>query len=243
MLERAAVAPDPERPYVQAALVRIDLHQTQLHLVAGTQEPASPVHVARPGRIPSADQARLIAAFNGGFKAVNGAFGMAVNGTTLLPPQDGLATLAMYRDGSVRLGVWGTDIQQMPDWWRSGKTARCWSIMGKSPHSRKATIRTLWGTTVKNKVATWRSGLGLSADGRYLVYVAGDGLTVPTLAQALVDAGAARGMQLDINSSWPRFVTYAAARAGSAPIATKLLNGMLGDSHQFLGRTRAISSI
>ena len=92
----------------------------------------------------------------------------------------------------------------------------------------------LWGSTIKNKIATWRSGLGLSADRRYLMYVAGDGLTVPTLAQALVDAGADRGMQLDINSSWPRFVTYAATRAGSAPIATKLLNGMVGDTHQFL---------
>jgi hypothetical protein len=77
VLERASVAPDPERPYVQAALVRIDLRQAQLHLVAGTLEPASSVHVARSGRIPSADQAHLIAAFNGGFKAVNGAFGMA----------------------------------------------------------------------------------------------------------------------------------------------------------------------
>jgi hypothetical protein len=234
VLERASVAPDPERPYVQAALVRIDLQQAQLHLVAGTQEPASSVHVARPGRIPSADQARLIAAFNGGFKAVNGAFGMAVNGTTLLPPQDGLATLAMYRDGSVRLGVWGTDIQQTPD--LAAFRQNCPLLVDNRQITALAESDdpTLWGTTVKNKIATWRSGLGLSADGRYLMYVAGDGLTVPTLAQSLVDAGAYRGMQLDINSSWPRFVTYAATRAGSAPIATKLLDGKLGDTHQFL---------
>src|SRR4029453_11096711 len=66
VLERASVAPDPERPYVQAALVRIDLRQAQLHLVAGTLEPASSVHVARPGRIPSADQAHPFAPFNPG---------------------------------------------------------------------------------------------------------------------------------------------------------------------------------
>ena len=234
VLERASVTPDPERPYVQAALVRIDLHQTQLHLVAGTQEPASSVHVARPGRIPSADQSRLIAAFNGGFKAVNGAFGMAVNGTTLLPPQNALATLALYRDGSVRLGVWGTDIQQTPDLVTFRQNCPLLVNNGQITALAESDDRTLWGTTVKNKIATWRSGLGLSADGHYLVYVAGDGLTVPTLAQALVDAGADRGMQLDINSSWPRFVTYAATRAGSAPIATKLLNGMVGDAHQFL---------
>jgi len=64
--------------------------------------------------------------------------------------------------------------------------------------------------------------------------VVGDGLTVPTLAQALVDAGADRGMQLDINSYWTRFVTYATPNAKSTPVATKLLDGMLGDAHQFL---------
>jgi hypothetical protein len=234
VLERALVTPDPERPYVQAALVRVDLYQAQLHLVAGTQEPASPVHVARPGRIPRADQTRLLAAFNGGFKAVNGAFGMAVNGTTLLPPQDGLATLALYRDGSVRLGVWGSDIHQAPNLVAFRQNCpllvenRQITTLAESDNPR------LWGTTIKNKIATWRSGLGLSADGRYLMYVAGDGLTVPTLAQALIDAGADRGMQLDINSYWTRFVTYAVTRARGTPVATKLLDGMPGDAHQFL---------
>jgi Phosphodiester glycosidase len=234
VLERASVAPDPERPYVQAALVRIDLRQAQLHLVAGTLEPASSVHVARSGRIPSADQAHLIAAFNGGFKAVNGAFGMAVNGTTLLPPQDGLATLAMYRDGSVRLGVWGADIKQTPDLVAFRQNCPLLVDNRQITALAESDDATLWGATVKNKIATWRSGLGLSTDGRYLIYVVGDGLTVPTLAQALVDAGADRGMQLDINSYWTRFVTYATPSAKSTPVATKLLDGMLGDAHQFL---------
>jgi hypothetical protein len=85
---------------------------------------------------------------------------------------------------------------------------------------------------VKNKIATWRSGLGLSADGRYLIYAAGDGLTVPSLAQALAWGGADRAMQLDINSWWARFVTF--APSGSRLVAQKLLADMVGDARQFL---------
>ncbi len=92
----------------------------------------------------------------------------------------------------------------------------------------------LWGWTVKNKIATWRSGLGLTADGRYLIYAAGDGLTVPTLAAALAAGGADRGMQLDINSWWTRFVTYAPASGGSGLVAQKLFDSMVGNERQFL---------
>jgi hypothetical protein len=234
VLERALVTPDPERPYVRAALVRIDLQQTRLHLVAGTQEPASPIRVARTGRIPSADQERLIAAFNGGFKAVNGGFGMGVDGTTLLPPKDGLSTLAIYRDGSVRMGVWGVDIEQTPQ--LAAFRQNCPPLIEHGQISALAETddASLWGKTVGNKIATWRSGLGLSADRRYLIYAVGDGLTVPTLARALVDAGAEQGMQLDINSGWPRFVTYMAPATGRAPVATKLLDTMIGGTRQFL---------
>ena len=56
VLERAIVAPDPQRPYVQAALVRIDMRYARLHLVAGTQEPASRARLHRPGSIPPGDQ-------------------------------------------------------------------------------------------------------------------------------------------------------------------------------------------
>src|SRR5262245_20309137 len=54
VLERALVSPDPTRPYVETALVRIDLRLARLHLVAGTQEPVSKVHTPRPGIISPA---------------------------------------------------------------------------------------------------------------------------------------------------------------------------------------------
>jgi Phosphodiester glycosidase len=236
VLERAIVSPDPDRPYVQAALVRIDMRYARLHLVAGTEEPASSARARRPGSIPRADQrvGYLLAAFNGGFKAANGAFGMAVDGLTLLPPSDGLATLALYRDGSVRLGIWRQDIGPTPDIVTYRQNCPLLVDGGALTPQARTDDAALWGHTVKNKIATWRSGLGLSADGRYLIYAAGDGLTVPTLGQALIDGGVERAMQLDINSYWTRFVTYAPAATGKGLAAQKLTDAMVGDARQFL---------
>ena len=236
VLERALVAPDPTRPYVETALVRIDLLAAQLHLIAGTQEPRSLAHVARPGMIPLADQrsGSLLAAFNGGFKAANGEFGMAVGGAVLLPPIDRLATLAIYRDGQVKLGAWGSEIRPTPDLVAFRQNCPLLLDGGKPTDSANSDDAVLWGKTVGNKIATWRSGLGLSADGHYLIYAASDGLTVPSLAQALTDAGADRAMQLDINSWWTRFVTYAPIGSSKRLTAQKLITSMVGDARQFL---------
>jgi hypothetical protein len=233
-LERALVSPDPTRPYVETALVRMDLRATQLHLVAGALEPISSARVARPGIIPAADRkaGRLLAAFNGGFKAANGDFGIYVNGVTLLPPSDGLATLAIYRDGHARIGVWGSDMNATHDMIAYRQNCPLLLDGGRLTEQANSDDPALWGKTVKNKIATWRSGLGLSADGRYLIYAAGDGLTVPTLAQALAWGGADRAMQLDINSWWARFVTF--APIGGRLVAQKLLVDMAGDTRQFL---------
>ena len=235
LLERTLVTPDPGRPYVRTALVRIDLAHTQLHLVVGTMEPVSNIKQARPGTIPAAvlRSNTLLAAFNGGFKAANGQYGMASNGIAWLAAQPGLATLALYRDGTVRLGVWGQDMQASAD--MVAFRQNCPLLLDHATLTSEAENPTtaLWGATVGNKVATWRSGLGMSADGRFLIYAVGDGLTVTSLAEALRQGGADRAMQLDINSFWTRFVTFR-QQANQMPQAQKLLDAMQGDRQQFV---------
>ncbi len=208
----------------------------QLHLVAGTQEPRSDVRMPRPGVIPAKDQkaGRLLAAFNGGFKAANGAFGMAVSEATLLPPTDGLATLAIYRDGHVAMGAWGDELRASPIMLAYRQNCPLLLDGGAPTDQAQTDDAALWGKTVGNKIATWRSGLGLSANGRFLIYAAGDGLTVPALAQALSQGGADRAMQLDINSWWTRFMTYAPGGSGGRLVAQKLLASMQGNARQFL---------
>jgi hypothetical protein len=239
IMARAVVQPDPARPYAQAALVRIDLSKVQLHLVAGTVEPIAvkgTPPVARPGDIPASDQTggRLLAAFNGGFKAIHGGYGMQLeNGVTLRPPLAGMATIGLYSDGSVRIGAWGRDIQSGGGLIAFRQNCPLLVDAGQiNPHVNDEN-RKEWGYTVKNLDTTWRSGVGLSQDGRFLIYAAGNSLTVEALAHALQQAGAEYAMQLDINGYYTRFVTYSAT-AGQPLTAYKLLKEMTGDPTQFL---------
>lgn len=243
IMARAVVQPDPTRVYAQAALVRIDLSLIDLNLVPGSVEPVAAKGVKpfpRPGIIPADQQTtdNLIAAFNGGFKAVHGKFGMMVKGITILPPQDNLATIGIYSDGSVKMGAWGRDITNTPDLIAYRQNCPLLVDEGQiNPHVTDEN-RQEWGYTVKNLDTTWRSGLGISQDGRFLIYAAGNSLTVQTLANALQQGGAYYAMQLDINSFYTRFVTYQAApdpKASGYPlVADKLLNQMSGDPALFL---------
>ncbi len=238
-MAEALVALDPTRSYAGIVLVRLDLNQLQLHMMPGTTEPshAPSVASALPNRgvIPLSDQASLVAGFNGGFKAVNGQYGMMVNGVTLLPPQPGLATRAIYQDGHVALGVWGQDIGPSPD--IIAFRQNCPPLIQNGQINPQVNIenQALWGNTIGNKQVAWRTGLGLSQDGRYLIYAVGNATSVPTLAYALQQAGAYNAMQLDINRPFARFVTYNRTGLQTSPLqAVPLLNQMESDPALYL---------
>ncbi len=230
-MAQTLVALDPTRSYAAIALVRIDLSQLQLHMMPGYQEPshAPDVVSAIPhlGQTPPADQARLAAAFNGGFKAINGKYGMQVNGVTLLPPQLGLATVAIYKDGHVAMGTWGTDLGPSSD--IVALRQNCPPIIEQGQINPQVYVdnATLWGNTVGNRDITWRTALGITQDGRYLIYAVGNATTVETLATAMLQAGAYNAMQLDINHPFAHFVTYQSTGYPNSPLkAVPLLNQM-----------------
>lgn len=97
--------------------------------------------------------------------------------------------------------------------------------------------------TIGNKAVTWRSGLGLTRDGRWLIYAAGNSLSTETLTAALQAAGAYNAMQMDINNPYDRFDTYTAlaqrVQVNNEPFtlpltANKLIDQMKGGPDQFL---------
>ena len=49
---------------------------------------------------------RLVGAFNGGFQALHGEFGMMAEGRVYLPPKPWAATVAVFEDGRVGMGSW-----------------------------------------------------------------------------------------------------------------------------------------
>ncbi len=242
IMARAMQMLDPQRSYTGVALVRIDLSKLQLHMMPGYIEPAHPsqINQAIPnlGMVPPADQSVLIAAFNGGFKGIHGHYGMMTNGVTLLQPIDGIATVAIYQDGHVAIGAWGTDITQTPDLIAFRQNCPPLIEAGQINPGLYLDNRTAWGYTGNSDI-TWRTGLGITQDGRYLIYAVGNGTPASTLAEALKNAGAYNAMQLDINQYYAHFVTYQpvsdpTASQGFQLTGERLVQEMINNPHLYL---------
>lgn len=241
VLARVLIAKDPRRAYSGIALVRIDLSRLQLHVMPGDLEPSHSPQVVRAipnlGMVPATDQAKLIAAFNGGFKKINGHFGMMVNGLTLVQPKPNMATVAVYRDGHVQIGAWGKDIFPSADLVALRQNCPPLIDAGELNPDLSYNNRNEWGYTGNSDV-TWRTGLGISQDGKYLIYAVGNGTSALTLAKALKDAGAYSAMQLDINQYYAHFETYQSDKssksAGIKLVAERLLNKMINEVNIYL---------
>lgn len=239
MMAQVVLSLDPQRPYAAIALVRIDLSRLQLHMMPGTLEPSHAADVVKAipnvGMVPLADQAHLIAAFNGGFKAVNGHYGMMVDGVTLLPPFPGLATLAIYKDGHVNIGAWDGGISPTPD--IIAFRQNCPPIVQNGQLSEMVNVSNsvMWGDTIGNEDITWRTGVGITQDSRYLIYAVGNATSLQTLAQGLLEAGAYNAMQLEINQHYAHFATYQSTGKPGDPLkAVQLLDQMEDDPQLYL---------
>lgn len=232
---RGSVQPDPQRPYANVEVVEIDPALLQIKMVCGTYEPRPSTGLIGTGVIPREEWPALVAGFNGGFAAMHGQYGMMVDRKVYLPARDGVATLAVYEDGSLRMGTWGTDLVQTPD--MVSYRQNCPPLIEKGTITAETGKLTLWGLSVANEVYLYRSALGLTSDGR-LIYVAGKPLSAYTLARALQMAGAEYAMQLDVDEFHVAFFTYRvqAAEAGGEPTITghKLRGDMRGFDGFFL---------
>ena len=231
---RTFIQPDPQRPYAVVAIVAFDLDLVRLRYVLGSLEPHSPIALDRPGTIPPNDlqPGVLLAAFNGGFKAREGLFGVMVNGVTVLAPRVDQGTVALYSDNRVRIGAWGTDINPSPDivaWRQNGPLIIHQGQI--NPHTAEIAPWD-WGYSLDGATAVWRSGLGLSPDNRILYYVAGPNLVTSALAAAMATTGVSEAMQLDINNFWVHFESIQAV--GGSLQASPLLDSMASSTGRFL---------
>jgi hypothetical protein len=93
---------------------------------------------------------------------------------------------------------------------------------GAIPASVDQEVQTQWGATLGGGYYVWRSGLGVTRDGR-LVYAYGPALSVRTLAGLLQRAGAVRAMELDINPAWMSYMYYRPAPSAADPAPVNLL--------------------
>jgi hypothetical protein len=161
--------------------------------------------------------------------------GYYTQGKVVLPLRTGAASIVVYRDGSVRVGSWGSQLHMSSDVVSVRQNLRLLVNNGKPVPGLDPYDTYIWGATLGGADDVWRSGLGQTANGA-LVYVAGPGLNITSLAELLVRAGAVRGMELDINTDWVDFATFDPASTGAAASAANgrnLLSNMIGQPDRY----------
>ncbi|MGO8875795.1 MAG: hypothetical protein ACLQNG_08535 [Acidimicrobiales bacterium] len=207
--------PDAANSGVTAYVAWMRTSTTQVALYPGYEGPGATPLNRGPEMVPQSAWPRLLATFNSGFYEADSAGGFFTHDTLYFPMIKGLATVVAYADGRVDIVDWeggtrpGAGIvmarQNLP-----------LLVDGGAP-TAASTDPSEWGLTLGGAPAVWRTGLGIDAKGN-LIYVAAPDQTAASLAQVLVDVGAVRAMQLDINPEWPIYVTYGGPGATSPAI-------------------------
>lgn len=172
--------------------------------------------------VPAAAAATMTAAFNAGFRMQDANGGYYTDGRAVVPLRKGAASVVIYANGVASVGVWGRDAKMGPEVSFVRQNLDL-IVDGGQPVAGLANGGTRWGATLGGAVNVWRSGIGETADGA-LVYVGGPSLTITALADLFVRARCVRAMELDINSDWVQFSTY--AQPASTANGKKLLATM-----------------
>lgn len=198
-----------------AGVAWMDTHLLSARLYSGSMSPGKgPYQFTAP--VQPAYARTLVAAFNGGFVMNVAHGGYYTEGRVVDPLRTGAASLVIYANGGVAVGAWGSDVSM---------NSRVVSVRqnlvplvadGRPTAAAMSANWHAWGSTcgvyscaksVPGIEHQWRSGVGITRNGA-LVYVTGPALSPSQLADLLVRARVVRGMELDINSSWPDFSTY-----------------------------------
>jgi hypothetical protein len=204
--------PDATRSWAEVFVVAIDLRRVRLYAVAGTREPATDSaegeKYQRTALIPPEHDQELLGAFNGGFMTEHGGYGMKIDGVTLVKPKPNACTIAVYNDDSVRIAPWHELAADEPRlrWFR--QAPECMWAADKLHPGLVGGKGLKWGATLDGDTVIRRSAIGLNA-ARDVLYVS---ITNHTSARVLADGvhhcGAVDVAQLDVNWSYPKFVTF-----------------------------------
>ncbi|GAB4110523.1 MAG: hypothetical protein OHK0013_46410 [Sandaracinaceae bacterium] len=224
------VRPDRERPYVRVFVTLWDPRQVQLRIMPGTREPESATGQRGSGYIPRDERTSrlLVGAFDGGFQAMHGEFGMMSDDRVYLPPKPWAATVAVMDDGRVGMGSWPA-----PNW--SGRyfdealANRQIPVEMVDMRQNLTSVvedgvynpweRWWWGAAppgATEQTYTHRSGLCVTEEG-FMAFFWGASLGPETLGQAMISARCARSMHLDMNSGHCGFEFFRPYRESPDP--------------------------
>jgi hypothetical protein len=241
-LYKTLLHPDPNRSWSEVFVVAVDLRRVSVHAVVGRNEPKSlekeSQNYERIARIRDEHHDQVLGAFNGSFMTEHGYYGMKVDGVTLVKPREKPCTIAVYKDGSMRIATWKAIANTEPEmaWFRQAPS--CMYENGELHPGLQAGGTAHWGATLDGETVIRRSAAGLDK-ARQVLYV---GITNHTTARAIAiamnHAGAADVTQLDVNWSYPKFVLFDPGPDGKR-IAVALAKGFEFSEDEYI-RKRSI---
>jgi hypothetical protein len=197
--------------------MRFDQSRVHLTLHAGSSD-GGVIGWTYGDRITPREIHLLLAGVNGGFKLTYHNVGFMSGGHIAVALKAGLASIVTYTDGTTDIGTWRAGVPSA--------AKAVFSVLqnqhllvdrGIAPASVSDCIISCWGETIGSRTAVARSGLGVTANGQ-LVWAAGEELLPAQLATALVNAGAVRAIELDINPDWVAGYLYVHHRGGPSPV-------------------------
>ena len=209
------------KPAIQVGFLRPDAQHTsylagiaimQSSLLKFVQHPgfSEPGNMAKLGssdQLQGSDLVGLAATFNSAFKIKDSLGGYYQNGVFVRPLVTGKAALVIYSDGQLDIGSWGSEVKMNSTVVSVRQNLSLLIDNGVITPNLNLSVLAKWGWTVKNAHFVWRSGIGVDAGGN-VIYVAGNSLSVQSLADLLKTAGAVRAMELDINQDWISYMWY-----------------------------------
>jgi hypothetical protein len=237
VIHRTIVHPDAKRAYAELFVFALDLEKLRVQAVAGSVEPKAPARnaVDRPGVVPETDRGKLVAAFNGGFKAEHGQYGMMVGGERLLAPNAASCTFAGYGDGTLGIASWPKLAREAEaSFWR--QTPPCMLENGALHPGLAVSTSKKWGATLEGDTVIRRSAVGLGPDGKTLFVGISNSTTARALALGMQRAGATSVAQLDVNFSFPRFLLYRDDAATGKLTALGAVKGLLYRTDEYVGQ-------
>jgi hypothetical protein len=200
------------------SLLRFQLHP-------GAEDPG-PGNWNVPAWVPPRQRSGLEATFNSGFKISTSDGGFYLNGHTRGNLTKGVASEVYYRNGHLAIGIWGKTLHMTPDVVGVRQNLHLIVQNGKVPGTVDSNVETAWGATLGGGYYVWRSGIGITSDGR-IVFVYGPALDVRGLARLLRQAGAVTAMELDINPDWMSYEYYLPKHHPNNPTPVNLLPDQL----------------
>jgi hypothetical protein len=213
--------PDSTHTSYVAGIASMDQRLLSFQLRPGAEDPG-PASWGYAPYLPAGSRRGLLATFNGGFKLDVAGGGFYLNGITKGTLDPGAASLVYYKNGRVAIGAWGRGVSMSPSVLGVRQNLKLIVDHGAVPASVNQNVETQWGATLGGGYYVWRSGIGITRDGR-LIFVYGPALSVASLAGLLQRAGAVEAMQLDINPAWMSYMYYKPSPSAADPSPVNLL--------------------